>query len=92
MAAGLGIKVLCGHAQRYIDQLEATIAQGGTGIISIGIAGGLAPGLAPGDWVVASAAWSSAANAIPPTAAGLAAFSAPFQVRCSPTSPAWMRP
>ena len=54
MASGPGIKVLCGSAQRYIDQLEATIAQGGTGIISIGIAGGLAPGLAPGDWVVAS--------------------------------------
>ncbi len=54
MAAGPGITVLCGSAQRYIDQLEATIAQGGNGIISIGIAGGLAPNLAPGDWVVAS--------------------------------------
>ena len=54
MAAGPGIKVLCGSAQGYIDQLKAIIAQGGNGIISIGIAGGLAPGLAPGDWVIAS--------------------------------------
>ncbi len=54
MAAGPGIKVLCGSAQGYVDQLEAIIAQGGNGIISIGIAGGLAPGLAPGDWVIAS--------------------------------------
>jgi hopanoid-associated phosphorylase len=54
MAAGPGIKVMCGSAQRYVKQLEATVAQGGNGIISIGIAGGLAPGLAPGDWVVAS--------------------------------------
>ena len=54
MAAGPGITVLCGSAQRYIDQLEAIIAEGGSGIISIGIAGGLAPGLESGDWVVAS--------------------------------------
>jgi len=54
VAAGPGIAVLCGTAQRYIDKLEAAARQGGSGIISIGIAGGLAPGLAPGDWVVAS--------------------------------------
>jgi hopanoid-associated phosphorylase len=46
--------VLCGTAQRYIDKLESAVKQGGSGIISIGIAGGLAPGLAPGHWVVAS--------------------------------------
>jgi hopanoid-associated phosphorylase len=46
--------VLCGAAQRYIDRLESAVKAGGSGIISIGIAGGLAPGLAPGDWVVAS--------------------------------------
>ncbi len=55
VAAGPGICVLCGTAQRYIDKLEAAVQAGGRGIISIGIAGGLAPGLAPGDWVVASA-------------------------------------
>ena len=54
VAAGPGISVLCGTAQRYIDKLESAVQAGGSGIISIGIAGGLAPGLAPGDWVVAS--------------------------------------
>jgi hopanoid-associated phosphorylase len=54
VAAGPGISVLCGTAQRYIDKLESAVRSGGSGIISIGIAGGLAPGLAPGDWVVAS--------------------------------------
>ena len=54
VAAGPGISVLCGAAQRYVDKLEAAAKQGGSGIISIGIAGGLAPGLAPGHWVVAS--------------------------------------
>jgi len=54
VAAGPGISVLCGTAQRYTDKLEAAAREGGSGIISIGIAGGLAPGLAPGHWVVAS--------------------------------------
>jgi hopanoid-associated phosphorylase len=54
VAAGPGISVLCGTAQRYVDKLEAAVCAGGSGIISIGIAGGLAPGLAPGDWVIAS--------------------------------------
>jgi adenosylhomocysteine nucleosidase len=54
VAAGPGISVLCGTAQRYVDKLEAAVRAGGSGIISIGIAGGLAPGLSPGDWVVAS--------------------------------------
>jgi adenosylhomocysteine nucleosidase len=54
VAAGPGIDVLCGTAQRYVDKLNAAVERGGSGIISIGIAGGLAPGLAPGDWVIAS--------------------------------------
>jgi len=54
VAAGPGIDVLCGTAQRYIDKLESAVEAGGSGIISIGIAGGLAPGLDPGDWVIAS--------------------------------------
>ena len=54
VAAGPGIDVLCGTAQRYVDKLEAAVKAGGSGIISIGIAGGLAPGLNPGDWVIAS--------------------------------------
>mgnify|MGYP003351212960 CR=1 FL=1 len=32
----------------------SAVRAGGSGIISIGIAGGLAPGLAPGNWVIAS--------------------------------------
>jgi hopanoid-associated phosphorylase len=59
VAAGPGISVLCGTAQRYSDKLEAAVEAGGSGIISIGIAGGLAPGLAPGDWVVASGVMSN---------------------------------
>lgn len=54
VAAGPGISVLCGTAQRYVDKLESAVQAGGSGIISIGIAGGLAPGLSPGDWVIAS--------------------------------------
>ena len=54
VAAGPGVSVLFGAAQRYVDKLEAAVKAGGSGIISIGIAGGLAPGLAPGDWVIAS--------------------------------------
>jgi adenosylhomocysteine nucleosidase len=54
VAAGPGIDVLCGTAQRYVDKLESAVEAGGSGIISIGIAGGLSPGLAPGDWVVAT--------------------------------------
>jgi adenosylhomocysteine nucleosidase len=54
VAAGPGISVLCGTAQRYADKLESAVEAGGSGIISIGIAGGLAPGLSPGDWVIAS--------------------------------------
>ena len=54
MAAGPGVSVLCGTAQRYVDKLEAAVRAGGSGIISIGIAGGLAPGLSPGDWVIAA--------------------------------------
>ena len=53
VAAGPGIAVLCGTA-RPIDKLGSAVRRGGSGIISIGIAGGLAPGLAPGHWVVAS--------------------------------------
>src|SRR4029079_19216788 len=54
VAAGPGIDVLCGTAQPYIDKLESAVEAGGSGIISIGIAGGLAPGLSPGDWVIAA--------------------------------------
>jgi hopanoid-associated phosphorylase len=54
IAAGPGVTVLCGDADRLIDALESAIRGGCSGIISFGIAGGLAPALAPGHWVVAS--------------------------------------
>jgi hopanoid-associated phosphorylase len=55
--AGPGVEVLAGggdHA-RLEAALEARVATGVRGIISIGIAGALAPGLHPGDWLVARA-------------------------------------
>ena len=55
VAAGPGIDVLCGTAQRYVDKLESAVKAGGSGIISIGIAGALAAGLPVGQWVVADA-------------------------------------
>src|SRR3954464_14086278 len=51
VAAGPGIDVLCGTAQRYVDRLEAAVQAGGSGIISIGIAGGLGPRAKPGGLV-----------------------------------------
>jgi adenosylhomocysteine nucleosidase len=54
IATGPGVIVLCGDAPRLAAALEGAIAQGSSGIISFGIAGGLDPDLAPGSWVVAS--------------------------------------
>jgi hopanoid-associated phosphorylase len=54
IAAGPGVTVLCGDADRLIEALESVVRGGCSGIISFGIAGGLAPALAPGHWVVAS--------------------------------------
>jgi phosphorylase superfamily protein len=68
VAAGPGIDVLCGTAQRYVDKLESAVKAGGSGIISIGIAGGLARGLNPGDWVIASGVVARASASRPITA------------------------
>jgi adenosylhomocysteine nucleosidase len=54
IAAGPGVTVLCGDADRLTEALETAIDRGSSGIISFGIAGGLSPSLAPGHWVVAS--------------------------------------
>jgi adenosylhomocysteine nucleosidase len=54
IAAGSGVTVLCGDADRLSATLEAEVLHGARGIISFGIAGGLSLDLAPGDWVVAS--------------------------------------
>jgi hopanoid-associated phosphorylase len=48
------VSVLCIQTPGLGEALRAAIAQGASGIISFGIAGGLAPNLVAGDWVVAS--------------------------------------
>src|SRR5437868_6438797 len=55
VAAGPGILVFYGSAQRQATAIRAAVRGGARGIISIGIAGGLDPNLQPGDWVVGSA-------------------------------------
>ncbi len=55
LIAGAGVEVVAGGGD--YRRLEATLerlAPGKSGIISIGIAGGLAPDLEPGDWLVAN--------------------------------------
>ena len=58
IAQGPGVSVLCMQTPGLGQALHAAIAQGASGIISFGIAGGLAPDLVAGDWVVASGVWS----------------------------------
>jgi len=58
IAQGPGVSVLCMQTPGLRQALQAAIAQGASGIISFGIAGGLAPDLVAGDWVVASGVWS----------------------------------
>jgi len=58
IAQGPGVSVLCIQTPGLRQALQAAIAQGASGIISFGIAGGLAPDLVAGDWVVASGVWS----------------------------------
>lgn len=60
IAAGPGVTVLCGDADRLTEALETAVDRGSSGIISFGIAGGLAPTLEPGHWVVASKVVSEA--------------------------------
>ncbi|HXZ22103.1 MAG TPA: phosphorylase [Pseudolabrys sp.] len=54
IARGPGVSVLCMQTPGLGAALRSAIAQGASGIISFGIAGGLAPDLVAGDWVVAS--------------------------------------
>ncbi len=56
IARGPGVSiVLCCQAHHLAARLKAAIADGASGIISFGIAGGLAPDLAAGDCIIASA-------------------------------------
>jgi hopanoid-associated phosphorylase len=54
IAWGPGVSVICEHASRLVDALEAATGRGAAGIISFGVAGGLSPDLAVGDWVIGS--------------------------------------
>jgi len=58
IAQGPGVSVVCMQTPGLRKALRAAIAQGASGIISFGIAGGLAPDLVAGDWVVATGVWS----------------------------------
>src|SRR5690348_7070326 len=58
IAEGPGVSVVCMQTPGLRQALQAAIAQGASGIISFGIAGGLAPDLVAGDWVIASGVWS----------------------------------
>jgi hopanoid-associated phosphorylase len=56
IAQGPGVKVIYGQRREaYLAGLHSHAKSGVSGIISIGVAGGLSPHLAPGDVVVASA-------------------------------------
>jgi len=54
IARGPKVSVLCSQALELSAALSLATAQGASGIISFGIAGGLAPDLVAGDWVIAS--------------------------------------
>jgi hopanoid-associated phosphorylase len=55
IARGLGVKVVYGQCrEQYREFLHAHAKSGVSGLISIGVAGGLSPELRPGDVVVAS--------------------------------------
>jgi adenosylhomocysteine nucleosidase len=54
IVAGPDIAVICGGGPARLERsLEAAIRQGGAGVLSFGIAGGLAPRLKPGSCVIA---------------------------------------
>ena len=56
IAAGPGVRVLCGQGGRLAGQLDDWLARHPcAGLASFGTAGGLRDGLRPGDWIVAGA-------------------------------------
>src|SRR5947209_13098112 len=55
IAAGLGVRVICGGDGRNLaPTLSRAMAAGCGGLISFGVAGGLAPDLKPGSCVIGS--------------------------------------
>jgi adenosylhomocysteine nucleosidase len=55
IAAGPGVRVLAAGGPRLPALIDAAIAEGGAGILSFGIAGGLDPALPPGTAILAGA-------------------------------------
>jgi hopanoid-associated phosphorylase len=55
IAAGLGVRVICGGDGKHLHRsLTHAMVAGCGGLISFGVAGGLAPGLKPGTCIIAS--------------------------------------
>ena len=56
IAAGPGVRVICsGNGKDLAASLARAIAEGATGVMSFGVAGGLAPALQPGTCIIGSA-------------------------------------
>jgi adenosylhomocysteine nucleosidase len=56
IAAGPGVRVICsGNGKNLAASLSRAIAEGATGVMSFGVAGGLSPALPPGTCIIGSA-------------------------------------
>src|SRR5579863_6845080 len=56
IAAGPGVRVICsGNGKNLAASLSRAIAEGATGVVSFGVAGGLSPDLQPGTCIIGSA-------------------------------------
>jgi adenosylhomocysteine nucleosidase len=56
IAAGPGVQVICsGNGKNLAASLSRAIAEGATGVMSFGVAGGLSPALRPGTCIIGSA-------------------------------------
>jgi hopanoid-associated phosphorylase len=56
IAAGPGVRVICsGNGKNLAASLSRAIAEGATGVVSFGVAGGLSPALRPGTCIIGSA-------------------------------------
>jgi adenosylhomocysteine nucleosidase len=56
IAAGPGVRVICsGNGKDLAASLSRAIAEGATGVLSFGVAGGLSPALRPGTCIIGSA-------------------------------------
>src|SRR5260370_23182448 len=56
IAAGPGVRVICsGNGKNLAASLSRAIAEGATGVMSFGVAGGLSPALRPGTCIIGSA-------------------------------------